>query len=63
MALEITQLCICCDACLPACPHKAIKEGEEIYEINDKKCDECQRLSAPLCVSVCPVKAIVKKGS
>ena len=34
MALMITDDCINCDVCEPACPNEAIFQGEEIYEIN-----------------------------
>ena len=34
MALLITDECINCDVCEPACPNQAIAMGAEIYEID-----------------------------
>jgi ferredoxin len=41
MALMITDQCINCDVCEPACPNGAIAQGEEIYEIDPARCTEC----------------------
>lgn len=59
MALMITDDCINCDVCEPACPNNAISQGEMIYEINPQRCTECVgHYSEPQCVQVCPVACI-----
>ncbi len=60
MALMITDHCINCDVCAPACPNGAISEGEEFYVIDPKLCTECVgHFSQPQCVEVCPVDCIL----
>jgi len=59
MALMITDQCINCDVCEPACPNGAISQGEEIYEIDPARCTECVgHFAEPQCVAVCPVDCI-----
>ena len=59
MSLLITDECINCDVCEPECPNEAIYMGEEIYEIDPKKCTECKgHYEEPQCVEVCPVDCI-----
>ena len=59
MALIITDECINCDVCEPECPNEAIYLGQEIYEIDPKKCTECVgHFDEPQCVQVCPVACI-----
>ncbi|HSG03165.1 MAG TPA: YfhL family 4Fe-4S dicluster ferredoxin [Marinobacterium sp.] len=61
MALMITDECINCDVCEPECPNEAISPGDEIYEIDPKKCTECVgHYDTPQCVEVCPVDCIPK---
>ncbi len=61
MALKITEECINCDVCEPACPNLAIYQGELIYEINPDKCTECEgHFDEPQCIVVCPVDCIIK---
>jgi ferredoxin len=61
MALKIDDDCINCDVCEPECPNDAIYMGEEIYEIDWKKCTECVgHYDEPQCVEVCPVDCIPK---
>jgi ferredoxin len=61
MSLIITDECINCDVCEPACPNLAIYEGDAIYEIHPDKCTECVgHFSEPQCVAVCPVNCIIK---
>lgn len=60
MALKITDECINCDVCEPACPNKAIYQGETIYEINPMLCTECVgHFNEAQCVAVCPVNCII----
>ena len=59
MALTITDECINCDVCEPACPNTAINQGELIYEINPDLCTECiGHYNEPQCQIVCPVACI-----
>ena len=59
MALKITEECINCDVCEPACPNQAIFQGELVYEIDPQKCTECVgHFDEPQCVAVCPVDCI-----
>ena len=59
MALKITDECINCDVCEPACPNRAIIPGEEIYKILPERCTECVgHFDEPQCVVVCPVACI-----
>ena len=59
MALIITDECINCDVCEPECPNDAISPGDEIYEIDPRKCTECVgHFDAPQCVQLCPVDCI-----
>ena len=59
MSLLISDLCINCDVCAPACPNTAISQGEVIYEIDPARCTECVgHFDEPQCVVVCPVECI-----
>ncbi len=59
MALMITDACINCDVCEPACPNNAISAGEEIYVIDPRRCTECVgHFDEPQCVVLCPVDCI-----
>ncbi len=59
MALMITDDCINCDVCEPACPNDAISMGELIYQINPDQCTECVgHFDEPQCQQLCPVACI-----
>ena len=59
MALMITDDCINCDVCEPACPNEAISMGPEIYHIDPARCTECVgHFDEPQCVVLCPVNCI-----
>lgn len=61
MALKITDECINCDVCEPACPNQAISAGEDYYVIDPDRCTECVgHFDTPQCVEVCPVECIPK---
>lgn len=61
MSLMITDECINCDVCEPACPNQAISAGEEYYVIDPNRCTECVgHYDEPQCVRVCPVECIPK---
>ena len=60
MALLITDECINCDVCEPACPNDAIYMGPEIYEIEPALCTKCVgHFEIQQCVEVCPVECII----
>ncbi len=64
MALLITDECINCDVCEPACPNTAIYQGDQIYEIHPDRCTECVgHFPEPQCVAVCPVNCILKDAN
>jgi len=55
VALMITDDCINCDVCEPACPNAAISMGELIYQIDPDKCTECVgHFDEPQCQQLCP---------
>ena len=59
MALMITDACINCDVCEPACPNSAISPGEEYYVIDATRCTECVgHFDRPQCAELCPVDCI-----
>ena len=59
MALLITDECINCDVCEPACPNAAISMGTDFYEIDPDRCTECVgHFDEPQCVQLCPVACI-----
>lgn len=61
MALKITDECINCDVCEPACPNMAISMGDVRYEIDPELCTECVgHFDEPQCVMLCPVDCIPK---
>ena len=59
MALMITEACINCDVCEPACPNQAISMGESYYVIDSNRCTECVgHFEIPQCQALCPVDCI-----
>jgi ferredoxin len=59
MALLITDQCVNCDVCEPACPNRAIYQGPVVYEIDPARCTECVgHYAEPQCEMVCPVECI-----
>ena len=54
MAVNITDGCIACGACMANCPTDAISEGD-IYVVDPDKCIDCGA-----CIADCPVDAIVE---
>lgn len=51
--VRITEDCIACGECMPACSFKAIYEEDESYIIDHDKCDVCGD-----CYTICPSDAI-----
>jgi ferredoxin len=61
MANRITDDCINCGACEPECPNQAISQGEDFYEIDAAKCDECAAKGGEAsCKTVCPADCILQ---
>ncbi len=59
MALTITEACINCDVCEPACPNDAIAPGLACYQIDPGRCTECVgHFDTPQCRELCPVDCI-----
>lgn len=60
MAYRITDDCIRCSACEPACPNEAIGVGIDTYVVHSEHCTECVGFhDEPACQSVCPVECCV----
>jgi ferredoxin len=56
VATRITDDCINCSACEPACPHGAISQGPRLYVIDPELCTECVGYyDEEACQKVCPV--------
>ncbi len=61
MSMKITEECIACGACEPACPTNSITEGDGVYVIDAATCVECVgHFDSPQCAASCPVECIVK---
>ncbi len=57
MATTITEECIGCGACEPACPNQAIAPGDDAYVIDPGLCTECVGFhDEEQCQAVCPVE-------
>ena len=48
MSLKINELCVNCDVCEPACPNRAISQGETIYVIDPAHPETNEQLLAKL---------------
>jgi len=60
MAFKITDDCSACGLCEPECPNSAISEGDDIFEIDSEKCQECEgNFDTQQCAEVCPVEACI----
>jgi ferredoxin len=60
MANKISEDCISCGACEPECPNQAISQGDDRYQIDATKCDECKGKAEQACKAVCPSDCISK---
>lgn len=52
LAYVISDDCVKCGLCVPACPLEIISEGDDKYVIDAEKCVSCGA-----CAEVCPVEA------
>lgn len=66
MAVEITDSCINCGACIDECPVEAIVDDEEnptnneIYYVFADKCVECvEHHDSPACAAACPTDGCI----
>jgi ferredoxin len=58
VATLIVDVCINCGLCEPACPNRAISQGEQLYVIEPERCTECVGFhDEEQCAKVCPVDA------
>ena len=58
MSIRITEHCVACGMCQPQCRNGAIKEGDETYVIDAKRCTECVGwYETPRCIDVCFLSA------
>ena len=59
MALQITQSCVNCWACVDVCPNDAIYADTPHFLIDDGKCTECLGDHAdPQCAAICPIEMV-----
>ena len=60
MALQITQSCVNCWACVEVCPNQAIYQDVPHFLIDDMKCTECLGDHAEAqCAAICPVECAI----
>ncbi len=60
MANKITDECISCAACEAECPNQAISQGDDHFQIDAAKCDECKGKPEQACKTACPSDCISK---
>ena len=64
MAFRIVASCTRCWACLPLCPHEAIRAAAPHFQIDVARCTECVGDYAdPQCASICPVEGAIVDGA
>ena len=60
MALQITEACVNCWACVDVCPNEAIYEDAPHFLIDDRKCTECLGDHAEAqCAAICPIECAI----
>lgn len=64
MSLSIIESCVNCWACEPVCPSEAIFESKPHFQIDAKKCTECEGdFADPQCASICPIEGAILDAS
>lgn len=64
MAFRIVATCTHCWACLPLCPHEAIRAAAPPFQIDAARCTECVGdYAEPQCASICPVEGAIVDGA
>ena len=60
MALQITESCVNCWACVDVCPNDAIYQDKPHFLIDANQCTECLGDYAdPQCASICPIEGAI----
>ena len=60
MALQITESCVNCWACVDVCPNQAIYQDTPHFLIDDMKCTECLGDHAEAqCAAICPIEMAI----
>ena len=60
MALQITQTCVNCWACVEVCPNEAIYQDIPHFLVDDQKCTECLGDYADAqCAAICPIECAI----
>jgi ferredoxin len=64
VSLVITDECINCDVCEPACPNQAIAFHDQYYKIDQQLCTYCVGFyETPQCMLLCPVDCIINESN
>jgi ferredoxin len=60
VALQITDACVNCWACVEVCPNNAIYEDKPHFLIHEDKCTECLGDHAEAqCAAICPIEMAI----
>lgn len=60
MALQITEACVNCWACVDVCPNEAIAQDIPHFLIDDQKCTECLgEYAEAQCAAICPIECAI----
>lgn len=60
MALQITEACVNCWACVDVCPNEAIHQDLPHFLIDDQQCTECLGDHAEAqCAAICPIECAI----
>jgi ferredoxin len=60
MALQITEACVNCWACVDVCPNDAIYEDKPHFLVDQDKCTECLGdHSEAQCAAICPIEMAI----
>lgn len=56
LVISDPEKCVGCWMCVMACPYGVIRQYEQLGAVF--KCDQCQDLEEPACVTACPTNAL-----